>query len=270
MDSRVLAELRRALRIHFLPRRHTVLLGAIISTFAVRPLIGDAGVAPVVYSIAVLFLLLVALYTIQVDELVGEREVLLAQRKRRSIVGWALAVLAIAERLIAIFAPSAELYKAGTICWLLFVAFVTWTELRSVLKQKEITSETISMAISVYLLLGLTWGLLYIVILQYHPQSFNFGASATSTSALSYDQQGIFPTLIYFSLTTLATVGYGDITPVTLQARYAAVAEGITGQFYLAILVARLVGMQMSTSMNQDTRNQPRTAETERLVDRGR
>ena len=43
----------------------------------------------------------------------------------------------------------------------------------------------------------------------------------------------------YFSLTTLSTVGFGDITPVTLQARYAAVAEGITGQFYLAILVAR-------------------------------
>ncbi len=55
-----------------------------------------------------------------------------------------------------------------------------------------------------------------------------------------------FPIFIYFSLTTLSTIGFGDITPVTLQARYSAVAEGITGQFYLAILVARLVGMQMS------------------------
>jgi hypothetical protein len=44
--------------------------------------------------------------------------------------------------------------------------------------------------------------------------------------------------MIYFSLTTLSTIGFGDITPITLQARYAAVAEGITGQFYLAILVA--------------------------------
>jgi voltage-gated potassium channel len=44
------------------------------------------------------------------------------------------------------------------------------------------------------------------------------------------------------------TVGYGDITPVTLQARFAAVSEGIAGQFYLAILVARPVGMQMSQS----------------------
>jgi voltage-gated potassium channel len=44
----------------------------------------------------------------------------------------------------------------------------------------------------------------------------------------------------------LSTIGFGDITPVTLKARYSAVAEGISGQFYLAILVARLVGMQMS------------------------
>jgi voltage-gated potassium channel len=55
-----------------------------------------------------------------------------------------------------------------------------------------------------------------------------------------------------FSLTTLSTIGFGDITPLTLQARYAAVAEGITGTFYLAILVARLVGIQMSQSAGQN------------------
>ena len=51
-----------------------------------------------------------------------------------------------------------------------------------------------------------------------------------------------------FSLTTLSTIGFGDIIPLTLQARYVAVAEGITGQFYMAILVARLIGLQMSQS----------------------
>jgi hypothetical protein len=60
----------------------------------------------------------------------------------------------------------------------------------------------------------------------------------------------------YFSLTTLSTIGFGDITPLTLQARYLAVAEGITGQFYMAILVARLVGLQMSQSAGQHTENE--------------
>ena len=63
--------------------------------------------------------LLFALYAIQVDELVGERETLLAQRKRRSIIGWALAVPAIAERLALILAPSRALYLTGSILWLL-------------------------------------------------------------------------------------------------------------------------------------------------------
>ena len=49
------------------------------------------------------------------------------------------------------------------------------------------------------------------------------------------------------------------ITPMTLQARYAAVAKGITGQFYLAILAARLVGLQMSRSAGEHTENQGHT-----------
>ncbi len=230
------------LRDRFLARRHTALLVAIVIAFAVRPLIGDAGISPFVFSIAFLILMLVALCTIQVDDLVGERSALLAQRRRRRIAGWALAVLAIAERLGTLFTPSPQLYLISSISWLLFFSFVTWAELRSVLKQRAVTSETMSMSISVYLLLGLNWGLLYVLIFQLQPQAFSFGSSPAPTFA----EQNVFPIFMYFSMTTLSTIGFGDITPVSLHARYAAVAEGITGQFYLAILVARLVGMQMS------------------------
>jgi voltage-gated potassium channel len=230
------------LRGRFLARRHTALLVAIVMAFAVRPLIGDAGISPFVFSIAFVILMVVALYTIEVDDLVGDRRNLLVQRRRRSIVGWALAVLAIAERLATLFTPSPQLYLISSISWLLFLSFVTWAELRSVLKQKSVTNETISMSISVYLLLGLSWGLLYVLIFQLQPQAFNFADSPAPTFA----EQNVFPIFMYFSMTTLSTIGFGDITPLSLQARYAAVAEGITGQFYLAILVARLVGMQMS------------------------
>jgi hypothetical protein len=130
--------------------------------------------------------------------------------------------------------------------WLLLFAFITWHLLRGVLRQREITSETISMSISVYLLLGFTFGLFYILLHHLQPLAFSLGSTPTPIS----NEQQAFPILIYFSLTTLSTIGFGDITPVTLQARYAAVAEGITGQFYLAILVARLVGMQMSQAVS--------------------
>jgi len=226
-------------------RRHTALLIAIVGLFAVRPFLGDTGVGAIAFSLAILLVLLVALLTIQVDDLVGDRGALLVQRRRRVFVGWVLAVPAIAERLWLFFAPNSRLVQVGAVSWLLFFCYVTWSQLRSLLKQREVTGETISMSISIYLFLGLCWGILYFVIFTRHPEAFSFGGSP------GVNEQQAFPIFIYFSLTTLSTIGFGDITPLTLQARYAAVAEGITGQFYLAILVARLVGMQMSRAADK-------------------
>jgi voltage-gated potassium channel len=250
MEDSVLKQLRKAFRRYFFPRRHTALLVTIVALLMVRPLIGDAGIGPVVFSIALLVLLFVALYTVEVDELVGERETLLAQRRRRSIIGWVLLVPAIAERIVVQFAPSRMLYLVGTIWWLLLFSFLTWNQLRAVLRQKEVSRETISMSISIYLLIGFTWGVFYIVIYQVQPHAFSHGSFGTSNSG-SLTEQQVVPVLLYFSLTTLSTIGFGDILPLTLQARYAAVAEGITGQFYLAILVARLVGIYMSQTAGQ-------------------
>ncbi len=203
-------QLREALHRNLAPRRHTALLVAIVTLFMVRPSIGDNAVASAAFSSILLLLLVFALYAIQVDELVGERETLLAQRRRRSMIGWALAVPAIVGRLGLIFVPSPALYLAATTLWLLLFAFITWHLLRGVLRQKEITSETISMSISVYLLLGFTWGLFYIVLHHVQPLALSFGSAPTPTS----NEQQAFPILIYFSLTTLSTIGFGDITPV--------------------------------------------------------
>jgi amino acid transporter len=246
MDKNIMEQILEAIRRNFLPVRHTALLVAIIALLAVRSLVTGTGSGPALYSVLIMLVLMVALYTIQVDELLGDHDILLRQRKRRAVVGWALAIIAIVLRLSIVVSPSHELVTAGAISWLLFFGYVTLTELRSVLRQRTITRETISMSVSVYLLLGLTWGLFYILLFDFQPHAFSFGGAPIPS------EQEINPVLVYFSLTTLATVGYGDITPVTLQARYAAVSEGIAGQFYLAILVARLVGMQMSQSANSD------------------
>ncbi len=257
VEDGLLKQLRAAVRRHFAPRRHSALLIAIVAAFAVRPLVGDTGIGTGAFGVVSVFLLLVALYNINVDELVGERVRLLSQNRRRRILGWTLATAAAAERVSVIFVQSPMLVLAGSICWLLFVAFVTLSELRSVLKQREVTGETICMAVSVYLLLGFTWGYLYDVMYQLHPESFGGLGSANPVHPPTI--QSVVPVLGYFSLTTLSTIGFGDITPLTLQARYAAVAEGITGQFYMAILVARLVGMQMSRGAGQLTENRGRT-----------
>src|SRR5205807_1834804 len=158
------------------------------------------GTRSTVFSITLLFLLLVALYNINIDELVGERKTLLAQRRRRNIIVYALAVPALADRLAVAFTPSRLGYLAGSICWLLLSILITGYELRAMLRQKEVTGETISMLISVYLLLGLTWGIFYILLYHLQPLAFSVGGSPTPHSGASSEQQA-FRVLIYFSLT---------------------------------------------------------------------
>ena len=223
------------------PHRHTALLLALVVLFVARPLIGDVGFAPIVFSGTLILLMLVSLYTVQVDELIGERETLLAQKRRRSKIGWLLAIPAIVDRVAIVVVPTRSVITTGLIFWLFFFAYITWSELRAVVRQREVTGETISMSISIYLLFGMTWAVFYAVLYYVQPGAFNFGGPHPPV-------QQVFPVLFYFSMTTISTIGFGDITPLTLQARYAAVAEGITGQFYLAILVARLVGLYMSRS----------------------
>jgi hypothetical protein len=237
-----------ALRRNLFTHRHTILLAALVSTLIVRPLIGDAGIGPLVFSLALVGLMLVALWAIRIDERERPSPVRSAPARRWNVIAWTLAAAAVGERLTVIFDVNPALYVMGSLSWLAFFALVTWIELRGILAHREVTGETISMSISVYLLIGLTWGVLYIVLFQCQANAFSFGNAADLGVIADPSQQRhlVFPVLIYFSLTTLSTIGFGDITPLTLQARYAAVAEGITGQLYLAILVARLVGMHMS------------------------
>jgi len=231
-----------------LPRRHTALLVAMVAMFATRPVIGDLRFGPIVFSIALIVLMMVSIYTIQVDELIGEREALVARKRRQSKIGWLLAIPAVADRLVVAFVPIPSVVRAGLFFWLIFFVYITWNELRGIVRQKEVTGETISMSVSVYLLMALTWAFLYHLLYSVQPQAFSFGSSPAPNSLSQ-----TFPVFLYFSLTTISTIGFGDITPLTLQARYAAVAEGITGQFYLAILVARLVALHMVKPSSRDT-----------------
>jgi len=228
---------------HMMHHRHTAMLFAIVAAFAVRALISDTAVAEILFFLALVALMILALYSIQVDELVGEEVTLRVERRRKSRIGWTLALTAAGLRFAIIFSSSAWLGLAGQLSWMMFFGFVTWNELRAVLRQKEITGESISMAISVYLLFGATWSFLYDIIYQLQPMAFSLNGAVSPLVAHGHP---VFPVLGYFSFITLTTVGYGDIAPVTLQARYAALAEGVAGQFYLAILVARLVSMQLA------------------------
>jgi len=88
-------------------------------------------------------------------------------------------------------------------------------------------------AVNIYLLLGLLWTTLYLAIDSFSPGSIQMGMGSQA------DRQ---TELLYFSLVTLSTVGYGDIVPLSGMARIVTALEGVTGVLYIAITVALLVG----------------------------
>jgi len=103
-----------------------------------------------------------------------------------------------------------------------------------VLNEKEVSFDILCGAVAIYLLLGVSWAIAFGVLESLAPGTIfhtNTNAELTSTD------------LLYFSFTTLTTLGYGDVTPISPVARIWANLEAITGTLYIAVLVARLVSL---------------------------
>jgi voltage-gated potassium channel Kch len=125
----------------------------------------------------------------------------------------------------------------GGLCGLAFMALIIAAILRHIFLQQDVTADIIAGAIVAYLLMAVMWSMLYDVLEAVHPGSFKFPEGTTQPREVMS---------IYFSLVTITTVGYGDITPVTRVARAFANLEAVVGQLYLVILVSWLVGMYVS------------------------
>lgn len=130
---------------------------------------------------------------------------------------------------------------SGLVAGAAFLAFVTVVILRSVLAAGRVTADKIAGAISVYLLLGLVWSLLFGVVHSLDPSAFS-PANADAHTHTPADEYR----LVFFSFVTLTTLGYGDITPLTPIAQTLSWMEAVVGQLYLAVLVARLVGLHIA------------------------
>jgi hypothetical protein len=124
---------------------------------------------------------------------------------------------------------------------ILFVAFVVANVFIFILRAPEVGSDVLCAAISGYLLLGLLWALAYTLVGRIDSGAFAFAVRGIASPG---KMQGF--TATYFSYITLSSVGYGDIVPVSPTARMLAMMEAMSGTFYVAILIARLVAMHSS------------------------
>jgi hypothetical protein len=170
---------------------------------------------------------------------------ILAIYKKRPQIAFTLVAATIALLLGVVHLLRTEILVI-TIAWLVsglvFLATVTWALARDIFTSRgSATSDLLYGAVSVYLLIGFNFANVHFLLETVAPGSYHCGSTQCD---FAYQMSAY----VYFSFVTLTTMGYGDITPATRIAGMLSYMEAITGQMYVAILMARLVGMHISQS----------------------
>jgi hypothetical protein len=158
-----------------------------------------------------------------------------ADRQSMLIVS-VITVPALLVRWTSWFFPTADLTVWREISTLATLVVLCGVVLALVVRRGPITARRIQGAIAVYLLLGFIWAEAYELVALWHPGAFT--GSVHGSGSLPWT---------YYSFVTLTTMGYGDIMPVHPLARAIAVLEALTGQLYLAIMLARLVSLELQS-----------------------
>ncbi len=148
------------------------------------------------------------------------------------------------------------LTAAGHVFSMAFLGFTVVVILQFLFTEKQVSFNVIWAAVCVYLLVGVLWANAYSLIYIVEPKSFLITSLADEGEVMRFGgRSSVYP--IYYSFVTLSTLGYGDIVPVSSAARMFAVVEAIVGQLYLAVLIARLVGLHVSQSAGKTTPDYP-------------
>lgn len=206
--------------------RYGLLLASLISVLIAYPLCVN-------FAVGRLFLHVFVAFTMVALAIALNRE------KPQRLKGYALGGITLALACISFTASALGL--DAIICFkilmpfaALFIGFMAWIIVCTLFRENEINVDLLCGAVVAYLLIGVSWAVVYCYIELLDPNSFSFGADVALGERAS--------SLFYYSFVTLTTLGYGDILPLSKLARTLAYLEAIMGVMYGAILVAVLVG----------------------------
>ena len=168
---------------------------------------------------------------------------------RKSYLMWpALALLAVTTILIWI-----NLFNLVTISGkaidslaVFYLSMLVYSFARYILKARKVDSELISAVLCLYFLLALLWASMYMLLEECIPGSFA-GQGLIPGQAVSKE----FNYFNYLSFVTITTLGYGDITPQKPGAMALCQVEALVGQFYTAVVIARLVGIHVAQELTK-------------------
>ncbi|MGI9390099.1 MAG: ion channel [Boseongicola sp.] len=176
--------------------------------------------------------------TVAFSALLGIGVLSLKGSGRPFTLAMALVIAGITVNIAATHTPSFGLTYVSFVFIIGFLLIAVFFTFKQVATDIEISANRIIGAIAVYLLLGVLWAVAYTLVELTWPGSikgFDVGGNSRWNSEW-----------LYFSFVTMTTLGYGDIAPVSAIARALAYMQAVFGQFYIAILVAGLVGAFIS------------------------
>jgi hypothetical protein len=173
-----------------------------------------------------------ALYVILATSVVLSGAYAASERRRDLATALLLAVPAVVMRWTDVFEHGPIFDMVSLAITLTFYVYAGVLVLQRVMRTEKVTADEIYGALSVYILIGIIWGMFYRILDQLVPGSFR----SVAEHLIPWD-------LVYFSFTTLMTVGYGDIQPVSPYAKALAILEGLAGVLYTAVFISRLVGL---------------------------
>jgi hypothetical protein len=175
------------------------------------------------------------------------------ERRRDRIIALAVAIIGILSSL-ARYLPSAGPYQESLtivhyVLLIVFLGYAVAVILGNVFKKGAVGADDVLGAISGYLIAGFAWSSLYALTDSLAPESFTLAPAFVSLLSDWHGRSAVFN---YFSMVTLTTMGYGDVTPARAPATAFAMLEAVFGQFYIAVVVAQLVGARMAGVVRRD------------------
>ena len=211
--------------------RFLLLLLSLMLMYAIAPILGDQQREMISRDAALAVVLLSGVWSVSHSRLLFG-------------IGLALVVPTLLAAWLASTHWSLGIALAGLACALGFLSFMIATLLAIVLRSKSITTDTILGGICVYLLLSLAWTVLFSMLEVVAPGSF--ATAAGSVSASPRTSGLVVPDLLHYSMFIITSMGPGYVQPMTRVARAWTGLAAITGQLYLAVFIARLVGLHAS------------------------
>lgn len=222
-------------------RRFMILLTAMLLLVGAYPMLHETNVAAEVYGALRSLVFLAALPFI-------------ISPRRQPLLALTVAVVVIAGTWIAYALPGARplwgmvgFHLLAGVFFALAIGSILWI----VYKQQAITFDSLAGAMCVYLLIGAMFGHFYWLAQALAPGSFR--GEGEFAAELADPERSLFA-LTYYSMVTLASIGATDVVPTRSAARGLTMIEAICGQFYIAVLIADLIGKRVSAKSTESER----------------